>query len=62
MSPLHLLAQLIIVTKDYMPFWSREVRDDKKTVLHPVALASTACFLARLTKGEAILPHVSILG
>ena len=62
LSPVPFLSRLIVVTKDAMLFWGREVRDDKKAVLHPVAPASTAYFLARLTKGETILPHVSTLG
>ena len=57
LSPIPLLPPLVVVT-DAMPFWRREVRDDEKAVLHPVAPASIAYVLARLTKGEAILSHV----
>ena len=59
LSPVPLLSRLIVVTKDALPFWSREVRDDEKAVFRPIAPASTANIFARLTKGEAMLPHVS---
>ena len=41
LSLVPLLPQLIVVTKDAVPFWSREVHDDAKAVPHTVAPAFT---------------------